>query len=169
MSTGSQWQGRLRMARWAISGGDNHAQPAGQAKLHLAVDSCYFAMYHALCRSNSEALAGRVRWRSPEDWLRVYMGMEEDSIAERFRQHQSGASDAVQDFGACFAIIQEQRDRAMERLLSTFLPSEVATMVDRAENAILGLMATGAEERRSLALALLVGDVRGRGPWRAPA
>ena len=92
------------------------------------------------------------------------MGMEEDSIAERFRQHRSGASDAVQDFGACFAIIQEQRDRAMERLLSTFLPSEVSTLVDRAESAILGLMATGAEERRSLALALLIGGVRGGGP-----
>ena len=71
MSTESQWQGRLRVARWAISGGDNQAQPAGQAKLNLAVDSCYFAMYHAPCQSNSEVLAGGSRRRSPEDWLRV--------------------------------------------------------------------------------------------------
>ena len=169
MSIETHWQGRLRIARWAISGGDEQAQPARQATLHLAVDSCYFAMYHALCQCNAQALAGGSRRRNPEDWLRVYMGMDEDSLAERFRQHRPLAPDAVQDFGACLAIIQEHRDRAMERLSSTFLPSEVATLVDRAESAILGLMAIGAEERRSLALGLLVGDVRRRGPWRTPA
>ena len=167
MSAESQWQGRLRVARWAISCAVEQAQPAGQAGLTLAVDCCYFAMYHALCRSNAQALVGRSRRLNPKDWLRVYMGMDEDTIADRFRQHRPWASDAVEDFGACFAIIQEHRDRAMERAFTTFFPSEAATLVDRAESAILGLTAISAEERRSLALTLLVGGVRGRGPCRS--
>ena len=167
MTAEIHWQEKLKVARWAISGGEQPAQPAGQAGLMLAVDCCYFAMYHALCRSNAQALPGRVRKPSPEDWRRVYMGMYEDTIADRFRQHRPWASDAVKDFGACFAIVQDHRDRAMERLFTTFLPSETATLVDRAESAILGLTAIDAEERRSLALALLVGGVRGRGPCRS--
>ena len=92
------------------------------------------------------------------------MGMDEDSMPDRFRHHRPRASDAVREFGACFAIAQEHRDRAMERFASTYLLSEVATLIDRAESATLGLLGASAEERTSLALTLLIGTVRGGGP-----
>ena len=158
MSDGANRQGRLATAR-ALSGGDKQRD---QTELKSAVDSCYFSMFHALCRSNAQALAGRQRTRCPGAWSRVYMGMDEKSIAERFRRHRPQACNAVKEFGACFAIMQEHRDRAMERPGSTFRQSEVATLVERAESAIPGLLGASAEERRLLGINLLVGTVRGQ-------
>ena len=90
--------------------------------------------------------------------------MDESTIAARFRQYRPQASDEVKDFGATFAVLQEHRDRAMERFDSTFLPSEVARLIQRAESAILALEALNAEERRLLAINLLIGKVRGKSP-----
>ena len=90
--------------------------------------------------------------------------MEENTIAARFRHYRPQASDEVKDFGAAFAILQEHRDRAMERPSSNFLTSEVARLIQRAESAINALESLGEDERRSLALNLLVGNVRGKGP-----
>ena len=120
-------------------------------------------MFHALCHSNAQALAGRLRKGRPGDWSRVYMGMDENTIAPRFRHYRSQAPDPVNDFGAAFAILQEHRDRAMERFDSTFHPSEVAQLMRRAESAITTLSTVGAGERRSLAINLLVGRVRAKG------
>ena len=121
-------------------------------------------MYHALCHSNAHALAGRPRQRRREDWSRVYMGMEENTIVERLRHYRPRASDEVNDFGAAFAILQEHQDRAMEPPTSAFHPSEVIRLIQRAESAITALESLGKDERRSLALNLLVGKLDGKGP-----
>ena len=120
-------------------------------------------MYHALCHSNAQALAGRIRKRRTGDWSRVYMGMDENTIAPRFQQHRPHGSQPVNDFGAAFAVLQEHRDRAMERQGTSYLPSEVARLMQRAESAITTLATVGAGERRSLAIHLLVGTARGQG------
>ena len=52
----------------------------------------------------------------------------------------------------------------MEPPTSAFHPSEVVRLIQRAESAIAGLQSTSAEERRSLAINLLVGNMRGKGP-----
>ena len=135
-----------------------------EAELATAVDCCYFAVYHALCHNNARALAGSLRERRRDDWSRVYMGMNESAITARLRHYRPQASGEVNDFGAAFAILQEHRDRAMERPSSNFLPSEVARLIQRAESAINALESLGEDERRSLALNLLVGNVRGQGP-----
>ena len=70
----------------------------------------------------------------------------------------------MKDFGAAFAILQEHRDRAMERPSSTFLPSEVARLIQRAKSAITLLESLGQDERRSLAINLLVGNLHAKGP-----
>ena len=116
-----RWQELLNIAREPLGRRD----PSTGTELNLAVDRCYFAAYHALCHSNAQALAGRLRTRRPGDWSRVYMGMGEGIIVERLRQYRHQGPRPVRDFGATFAILQEHRDRAMERPGSTFLPSEV--------------------------------------------
>ena len=121
-------------------------------------------LYHALCHSNAQALAGRLRKERPSDWSRVYMGMDENSITPRFRQYRPQGSQPVYDFSAAFAILQEHRDRAMERFDFTFHPSEVARLIQRAESAITGLDSIRREGKRSLAINLLVGNVIGKGP-----
>ena len=159
ISGNQDWHGMLNIARRFLNTGN---LPNG-AELSLGVDRCYFAVYHALCHSNARALAGNPRERRQDDWSRVYMGMNESTITARLRHYRPQASDEVNDFGAAFAILQEHRDRAMERPGSTFRPSEVARLIQRAESAIAGLQGTSAEERRSLALNLLVGNLRGKG------
>ena len=137
-------------------------------ELATAVDSCYFAMYHALCHNNARALAGNLRERRCEDWSRVYMGMEESTIAARFRQYRPQASHEVKNFGAAFSILQEHRDRAMEPPTSAFHPSEVVRLIQRAESAIVALEALSSKDQRSLAINLLVGKVQGENPTRTP-
>ena len=159
VSRNTKWQALLDIARDPLTSQD----PPTVTELNLAVDRCYFAMYHALCRINARSLAGTIRTQRPDDWLKVYMGMDEGSIADRFRQYRPKASQAVNDFGATFAIIQEHRDRAMERPGSTFFPSELARLIQRAETSIVALEAQSADEQRSLAINLLVGKLRGWG------
>ena len=160
ISGNQDWHGMLNIGIRFLNTGNL----PNEAELSLGVDRSYFAMYHALCHSNARALSGGPRQRRREDWSRVYMGMDENTIAARFRQYRPQASDEVKDFGAAFAILQEHRDRAMERPHSAFRTSEVARLIQRAESAIAGLLGTSAEEQRSLALNLLVGNVRGQGP-----
>ena len=160
ISGNRSWQEMLNIARRFL----NTETLPDEAELATAVDRSYFAMYHALCHSNARALAGNFRERRREDWSRVYMGMEESTIATRFRQYRPQASDPVKDFGATFAIMQEHRDRAMEPPTSTFHPSEVARLIQRAESAITLLESLNREEQRSLAINLLVGKLRGMRP-----
>ena len=164
ISGNQDWHGMLNIARHFM----NTESLPNEAELATAVDSSYFAMYHALCHNNARALAGRPRERRRDDWSRVYMGMEENAIAARFRQYRPQAPDELKDFGAAFAILQEHRDRAMERPGSTFHPSEVTRLLQRAESAIIALESIGQDDKRSLAINLLVGNMRGKGPAKIP-
>ena len=158
ISGNQDWHGMLNIARYFL----NTEGLPNEAELATAVDCSYFSMYHALCHSNGRALAGSFRERRPEDWSKVYMGMEENTIAARFRQYRPQASDEVKDFGAAFAILQEHRDRAMERPGSTFHPSEVTRLMRRAETAIIALESIGQDDKRSLAINLLIGKLRSK-------
>ena len=164
ISGNQDWHGMLNLARRFL----NKGNLPNEAELSLGVDRCYFAVYHALCHNNAGALAGSLRAQRRDDWSKVYMGMDESSIAERFRQYRPQASDEIKGIGATFAILQEHRDRAMERPGSTYLPSEVARLIQRADSAIVALEALSNEERRSLAINLLVGKMRGKNPARIP-
>ena len=160
ISGNQDWHSMLNIARLLL----NTGSAPNETELATAVDRSSFAVYHALCHSNAQALAGNLRARRRDDWSRVYMGMDENTIAERFRQYRPQASDEIKGIGAAFAILQEHQDRANERSGSTFHPSEVARLVQRGENAIVTLESLNNEERRSLAINLLVGKVRGKGP-----
>ena len=153
------WHEMLEIARHFL----NTETIPNEAVLSLGVDRSYFAMYHALCHSNAQALAGRLRKGRPDDWSRVYMGMDENAIVARFREYRPKGSHPANDFGSTFAILQEHQDRAMERPGLTYLPSEVARLIQRAESAIAALESLGQDERCSLAINLLVGKVRGKG------
>ena len=153
ISGNRSWHEMLNIARRFLNTGN----PPNEAELSLGVDRSYFAVYHALCHSNARALAGRLREQRPEDWSKVYMSMDENTVVERLRQYRPQASDEVNDFGAAFAVLQEHRDRAMERPHSTFLPSEVARLIQRAESAIIALESLNREDKCSLAINLLIG------------
>ena len=84
------WHEMLNIARRFLNTGN----PPNEAELSLGVDRCYFAMYHALCHNNARALAGSPRERRRDDWSRVYMGMDENTIVARFRRYRPQASDA---------------------------------------------------------------------------
>ena len=161
ISGNRSWHEMLDIARRFLNTGN----PPNETELSLGVDRCYFAMYHALCHSNAHALGPGLRERLPDDWSKVYMGMAECTIVAGFRQYRPQASDEAKDFGAAFAILQEHRDRAMERPTSSYLPSEVARLIQRADSAITALAELGTKERRSLAINLLVGQERGRGSY----
>ena len=154
------WHEMLKIGRHFL----NTESLPNEAALSLGVDRSYFAMYHALCHSNARALAGSPRERRRDDWSRVYMGMDENAIVERFRQYRPQASNEVRGFGATFAILQEHRDRAMEPPTSTFHPSEVIRLIQRAESAITLLESLSRDDKRSLAINMLVGKVRGVRP-----
>ena len=126
MSSGNSLEERLAIAK-ASCGRRDRTDPPSHAELKSAVDSTYFAMYNALCRSNALALARRQRRRHPEGWLRVYVDMDEDTISERFRHHREQASEPVKHFGAAFAILRstgtELRNAHLPRICLRKWPS----------------------------------------------
>ena len=101
ISGNQDWHGMLNLARRFL----NTDNPPNETELSLGVDRCYFAVYHALCHSNALALAGSPQAQRRDDWSRVYMGMDENTIAERFRQYRLQAPDQVKYLGAAFAIL----------------------------------------------------------------
>lgn len=101
ISGNQDWHGMLNIARRFL----NTEGLPSDAELSLGGDRSYFAICHALCHNNAGTLAGKLRQRRREDWSRVYMGMEENTIAARLRRYRPQASDEVNDFGAAFAIL----------------------------------------------------------------
>ena len=164
ISGNQDWHSMLNLATRLL----NTENPPNETVLSTGVDRSYFAIYRALCHNNADALAGSWRVQRRDDWSKVYMGMDENTTTERFRQYRPQASHEVKAIGAAFAILQEHQHRAMERPGSTYLPSEVARLIQRADSAIIALESLGQDERRSLAINLLMGKVRGKNPARIP-
>lgn len=152
------WRHLIDAARLLAGQSDFTAQGRPrQAMLKRAVSAAYYAMFHALCRSNAAALIGRSSGASHSAaWTRTYRALEHRYAREQLRQVRSGMPLAVREFGRSFNILQENRHRADYDPEARFARSDVSNLIDRAETAIQGFLAADVAERRSLAAIVLL-------------
>ena len=130
-----------------------------QAMLKRAISTAYYAMFHALCQTNANALIGVSPGPPyPMAWTRAYRALDHNFARERMVRHRSRVPAAVQTFALSFSDLQQQRHRADYDPESRFARSEVVNLIGRAETAIQGLLATNVAERRALAAIVLLRD-----------
>ena len=130
-----------------------------QAMLKRAVSTAYYAMFHALCHSNANALIGTSTGPShPPAWATTYRALEYNFARDRMRQHRASIPSAAQHFGVAFRVLQENRHIADYDPDARLLRSDVVNLIGRAETAIQAFLASSAADRRALATIVLLRD-----------
>ena len=99
-----------------------------QTCLRLAVSTVYYAVYHALARSNADLLVGP---SETSEWNRVYMALGGDSAHELMRGDFSRHPETIRRFVDEFLAAHNQRLLAEEDPL-------VAFTVDQAQAGLIG-------------------------------
>ena len=127
-----------------------------QTKIRLAVSTVYYAMYHALARSNADLLIGPSETEgSAPEWNRVYAALGGDSAFELMQADFSRHPEAVGRFVDEFLAVHHQRLRAEDDPATTFTAAEAQDWIDRTEMAIAEFLSVDPEQRRAFALELL--------------
>ena len=128
-----------------------------QARLRIAVANAYYAMYHALARSNADLLIGpyETEGGSPE-WSRVYAALGGDSAFELMRGDFSCHLEAVSNFAEAFLAAHHQRVLAEEDPATTFTADQARDCIDRAEVIISEFLSARPERRRAFAVRVLL-------------
>ena len=93
--------------------GQTEPQASGrprQEPLKTAVNRAYYAMFHALCQNNADALVSRSNDRTTSlAWTRTYRSLNHRQAKNRLTRGRSEISGPARSFAATFAALQEQR------------------------------------------------------------
>ncbi len=150
-----KWQNIIEMAReMAATEPSDHLH---QTRLRMAVADAYYAMYHALARSNADLLMGpfETEGSSPE-WNRVYAALGGDSAFELMQADFSRQTEVVRRFVDVFLAAHHQRLLAEEDPAATFTAGQARDCIDRAEAAISEFLSVEPEQRRAFAVQVLL-------------
>ena len=157
-----KWQDIIELAReMAATEPSDHLH---QARLRMAVANAYYAMYHALARSNADLLIGpsETEGNAPE-WSRVYTALGGDSAFELMQGDFSRQPEAMRRFVDAFLAAHHQRRLAEEDPATTFTADQARDCIDRAEVAISDFLSAQPEQRRAFAVHLLLYRPAGEG------
>ena len=128
-----------------------------QADLKRAISSTYYAVFHALCGMNSDALIGTGSARSDKAWAQVYRAVDHGQAKNRCKLAQDkDFPDPIKNFANAFTNLQERRHRADYDPNVSEKRSEVLNLVSIARNAVSGLAAVPVRERRAFAAFILL-------------
>ena len=150
-----KWQSIIELAREMAA-----TQPSDrlhQTGLRIAVGNVYYAMYHALARSNADLLIGpsETEGAAPE-WSCVYMALGGDSALELMQADFSRQPETIRRFVDVFLAAHHQRLLAEEDPAITFTAAQARDWIDRAEVAISKFLSVEPEQRRAFAIHLLL-------------
>ena len=153
------WRHLFDAAR-ILAGGSGTQRRQGrprQAMLKRAISTAYYAMFHALCSSNANLIAGQpMDPPTREAWTRAYRSLDHGPARSRLAGARTFQGSEVQQFVSAFTLLQQQRQNADYDPHSRYLREQVVTLIDLAESATEGLMATAAVARRPLAAMVLL-------------
>ena len=140
----------------AGDGGNSASDRLHQTKLRLAVGTVYYAVYHALARSNADLLVEpSEREGSASEWSRVYAALGGDSAHELMQADFSRHPEAIRRFVDEFLAAHDQRLLAEEDPVVTFSAAEAEDWIQRSEIAIAEFLSVEPKQRRAFALELL--------------
>ena len=131
--------------------------------LKRAVSTAYYAMFHALCESNADALVGA----SPTGqdfviWAQTYRALDHGQAKNRLLSYRrESPATEIREFASAFGDLQEQRLAADYNPRSVFTRSQVVGLIDLAEAVTNAFGNLTARQRRLLATHLLVARSRG--------
>ena len=128
-----------------------------QAMLKRAISTAYYAMFHALCISNANLVAGQsTDAPTREAWTRAYRSLDHGPARQRMSQGTGMMEPAAQRFAAVFVLLQQQRLSADYDPHSRYSRNQVLTLIGAAETAIVDLLSMAPAERRPLAVLALL-------------
>ena len=158
------WQHLFDAAR-VLAGVSGAATVPGrprQARLKRAVSTTYYAMFHALCASNADALVGT----SPSEqdlelWVYAYRALDHRAARDRLSSYrQYNSEPTILYFTSVFRRMQTHRLDADYNPRSVLTRHEVVGLIDLAEAVTVEFTNIPARQRRLLATHLLVGRSR---------
>lgn len=153
------WHHLIDTAR-ILAGDSSTRQRRGrprQAMLKRAISTAYYAMFHALCHSNANVVAGQsTDTQTRDSWTRTYRSLDHGPARQRMSQATGTMEPAVQRFAAVFAQLQQQRRLADYDPHSIYSRNQVFTLISAAETATEDLLNATPAVRRPLATLVLL-------------
>ena len=130
-----------------------------QADLRRAISACYYAVFHALCKSNADALAGTGSSAPTKAWTQVYRSIDHAQAKKRCKTVASkGFPIDLSNFADAFVSLQELRHSADYDPTFSVRRSEVMNHVALAQNAVaaIGSSALKMSDRKAFAAHVLL-------------
>ena len=160
----------IATARFLLSAGT--ATPA-EAQLRRAVSTAYYALFHRVSRAAAERFIGKASEASAAYAL-LYRGfnhgrmrdickaLDAPRLKDAWKKHlgRDAVSQDARDFTAVFGGLQEARRAADYDPRIAFSPSDVASLIEAADNALAAFDRIAPGERADILALMLVG-VRG--------
>ena len=157
------WEHLIDAAK--ILGGTTGDAPPGrprQVMLKRALSTAYYAMFHALCKSNADTLIGSSLSRSDDQtWLQTYRALDHRQARDRLASYRPGGGPLFENFARAFGNLQEHRLYADYNPIRAYARSQVSDLIQRAETSIAAFCNAPAAQRRRLAVYLLLQRTRG--------
>ena len=138
--------------------GDPYGDPS-EANLRRAVSTAYYAAFHALSQSCADCLAGPDPAPSArEHWVNAYRALDHQQVRKKFSNQRGMAtfSGQIRGFALKFVELQDQRHSADYDPDASFNPQEVQQLVKDTQDAVAVFGAASENERRLLAVYLVV-------------
>ena len=152
------WRNLMDTARQIV--GHTEPQPRGRPRQELlkaAVNRAYYAMFHALCQNNADALVGRSTDATTRlAWTRTYRSLDHRLAMNRLTRARSEILSPARSFAATFAALQEQRHAADYDPHSRFARSEVIELLDTVETVTESFLQMPRRERKAVAVLVLM-------------
>lgn len=128
-----------------------------QANLQRAVSASHYAVFHALCRSNADALVGKGAARPTRAWMQTYRALDHAQAKSRCKEAGSrGFPLSIHAFADSFVSLQEHRHRADYNPDQNFTKKEAAFIVGLARSAVAEIDIAPARDRRAFAIHVLL-------------
>jgi uncharacterized protein (UPF0332 family) len=128
-----------------------------QVNLRRAVSASYYAVFHALCWSNANILAGTGAARPQRAWLQTYRAVDHGQAKSRCKETSTkDFPEPIQAFANSFVTLQEHRHRADYSPDQHFTKQEVLAIIGLARSAVAAIGLARSKDRRAFAIHLLL-------------
>lgn len=130
-----------------------------QANLRRSFSSAYYAVFHAMCWSNANTLAGKGANKLTAAWLQTYRAVDHGQAKKRCKDTaRKNFPIEITDFAAAFINLQEHRHRADYNPHSGahFTKVEVSRLISVARFAVAAIDKANLPDRKAFALHLLL-------------
>ena len=152
------WEQLIALARMLANApeyGQRRGRPQ-QIQLRKAISAAYYAMFHALARSNADSLIGASpQFRRLSAWTQTYRALDHGFAKSRMQSGLNTFAPAIRNFGLTFIYLQNWRHRADYDPNAEFSRADAVNLIDRAEAAIIAFEAADLTERKAFAAHVL--------------